>query len=51
MSSSNLKNRTAISNAIDTKLWNKLKEYSIKSHVPLSKLLDMAIEEFLKSTK
>ena len=43
-----LKTRTAISNAIDTELLNKLKEYSQETGIPLSKLLDKAIELLLK---
>ena len=48
MNNRGLKNRTAISNAVDTKLLNKLKEYSKKTSIPLSKLLDKSIELFLK---
>jgi len=44
-----LKNRTAISNAVDTMLWNKLKDYSKETGIPISKLLDKAITLFLKS--
>lgn len=44
-----LKNRTAISNAVDTGLWNKLKDYSKETGIPISKLLDKAITLFLKS--
>lgn len=43
-----LKNRTAISNAVDTKLLNELKNYSAKTSIPLSKLLDKSIDLFLK---
>jgi len=46
-----LKNRTAISNAIDTKLLNELKDYSNKTSIPLSKLLDKSIELYLKEIK
>jgi len=44
-----LKTRTAISNAVDTELWNKLKDYSDETSIPISKLLDKAIALFLKS--
>ena len=44
-----LKTRTPISNAIDTELLNKLKDYSKETSIPLSKLLDKAIDLFLKS--
>jgi hypothetical protein len=49
MKNRGLKNRTAISNAIDTNLLKRLKEYSQKTDIPISKLLDKAIEEFLKA--
>ena len=38
-----LKNRTAISTAIDKELYAKLKEYSDKTSIPISKLIDKAI--------
>jgi hypothetical protein len=44
-----LKTRTPISNSVKTELWDKFKDYSDKTGVPLSKLLDKAIELFLKS--
>ena len=43
-----LKNRTAFENAVDTKLYTPFKKYSEDTRVPLSKLLDEAIEDFLK---
>ena len=46
-----LTNRTAISNAIDTELWNKLKEYSEETSIPISKLLDKSIKLFLETVK
>jgi len=45
-----LKTRTPISNAVDTKLLEQLKNYSNNTGIPISKLLDKAIELFLKST-
>jgi len=45
-----LKTRTPISNAVNTELLIKLKEYSKETSIPLSKLLDKSIEMFLKST-
>lgn len=51
MNNRGLKNRTQMSNAIDTKLLDRLKTYSKETGVPLSKLLDKAIELFLKSTE
>lgn len=44
-----LKNRVAISNAIDKDLYMRLKAYSEETSIPLSKLLDKAIELFLQS--
>lgn len=46
-----LKNRTAISNAVDTELWHRLKAYSEETDIPISRLLDRAIRMFLKSVK
>lgn len=46
-----LKNRVAISNAIDKKLYEELKAYSEKSGIPISKILDKAISAYLKSIK
>lgn len=43
-----LKNRTPISNAIDTKLLHKLQELSKETRIPQSKLLDEAIELLLE---
>jgi hypothetical protein len=51
MANKDLKNRTPISNAIDTELLNKLKTYSKDTGIPISKLLDKAIELFLKTTE
>ena len=51
MNNRGLKNRTAISNAVDTKLLNELKDYSNKTSIPLSKLLDKSIDMFLKEVK
>ncbi len=44
-----LKNRVAISNAIDKALYERLKEYSVETSIPMSKLLDKAIIMFLES--
>jgi hypothetical protein len=50
MANKDLKNRTPISNAIDTKLLKQLKNYSKETGIPISKLLDKAIKLFLNST-
>ena len=44
-----LVNRTAIGTAIDKDLYNRLKQYSQETDIPLSKLLDRAIRLFLES--
>lgn len=46
-----LKNRTRISNAIDTKLYTKLQQLSKETQIPLSKLLDNAIKLLLNEYK
>lgn len=46
-----LTNRIAISNAIDKELHAKLKAYSEKTGIPISKLLDKAIKMFLDSVE
>ena len=43
-----LKNRTPISNAVDTKLYEQLKKISNDTMIPISKLLDKGIELVLK---
>lgn len=42
-----LKTRTPIANAIDTGLFLRLKAYSERTMIPMSKILDRAIEEYL----
>ena len=51
MANKDLKTRTPISNAVNTELLNEFKNYSKETDIPISKLLDKAIELFLKSTK
>lgn len=50
-----LKNRTPISNAVDTLLFEQLKQLSEETMIPMSRLLDRGIElvlkEYDKSTK
>ncbi len=50
MANKDLKTRTPISNAVNTELLNQLKDYSKETGIPISKLLDKAIELLLKST-
>lgn len=46
-----LKNRTAISTAIDKDLYRRLKEYSKKTSIPISKLIDKAIAMYLDTVE
>lgn len=46
-----LKNRVRIGSAIDKKLYEELKKLSKKSRIPISKLLDEAIEDLIKKHK
>ena len=46
-----LKNRTPLSNAIKTELHDSLRELSKETKVPISRLLDEAIEDLLKKRK
>lgn len=43
-----LKTRTPISNAVNTELYEQLKQLSEETMIPISKLLDKAIELVLK---
>lgn len=43
-----LKTRTPISNAVETELFEKLKNLSEQTMIPMSKLLDRGIELVLK---
>ena len=51
MANKELKNRRVIGSAIDIKLHDSLKELSRKTGVPISRLLDEAIELLLDSKK
>ena len=46
-----LKNRAAISTAIDKDLYRRLKEYSEKTSIPISKLIDKAIAMYLDTVE
>ena len=48
MGNPNLKNRVIPNSAVDKELYDKLREYSKISKVPISRLLDEAIEDLLK---
>ncbi len=43
-----LKTRKALSNAVRVELYEQLKKMSDETKIPMSKLLDEAIEELLK---
>ena len=43
MANSALKNRTPVGTAIDKELFEKLKNYSVQSGIPMSRLLDRAV--------
>jgi len=43
-----LKNRKPLSNAVKNELYESLKELSNRTKIPISKLLDEAIEDLLK---
>ena len=46
-----LKNRTGISTAIEKDLYRRLKEYSEKTSIPISKLIDKAIAMYLDTVE
>jgi hypothetical protein len=46
-----LKNRVRIGSAIDKKLYEEIKMISEKTRIPISKLLDEAIEDLVKKYK
>lgn len=46
-----LKNRTAISTAIENDLYRQLKQYSDETGIPISKLFDKAVAMYLDSIK
>ncbi|HBI91156.1 MAG TPA: CopG family transcriptional regulator [Terrisporobacter glycolicus] len=51
MGNPNLKNRVIPNSAVDKELYDKLREYSKVSKVPISRLLDEAIEDLLIKRK
>ena len=46
-----LKHRVPFSNAIEKKLYDSFKGYSEKTKIPMSKMLDEAIEDYLKNMR
>ncbi|WP_394237488.1 ribbon-helix-helix domain-containing protein [Niallia oryzisoli] len=45
---SDLKTRTRIGNTLDSKLLEKLKELSTITRIPMSRLLDEAVEDLIQ---
>ena len=43
-----LKNRVRFSTSLDKKTVEMLKEYSNKTMIPISKIVDMAVQDFIK---
>ena len=48
---SDLKNKERIGTSLPTGLVKDLKDYSAKTMVPISKIIEKAIEQYLKSTE
>ena len=46
-----LKNRTRFSSTLDNVIYKRLKEYSDKSDIPITKILDKAVIMYLDSTE
>lgn len=46
-----LKNRERIGTSLPIGLVKKLKEYSEKSMIPISKIIEKAVESYIKSTE
>ena len=51
MPRTDLKTRTPIGSAMDTKIFIEMKQYSKKTGIPISKMLDKAMTMYLESTK
>ena len=47
----NLKNRIRISTTFQPEKYKRLKEYSEKTSIPISKLIEKAIDAFLKTVE
>lgn len=46
-----LKNRTRISSTLDNDIYRRLKEYSDKTDIPITKILDKSVAMYLDSVK
>jgi len=42
-----LKNRVHFTSTMKTELYERLQHYSKETHIPISRILDMAVESFL----
>lgn len=51
MSKNELKNRVRFSTTLDKDVERKLKQYSQKTSIPISKIIDKSILEFLKTAE
>lgn len=49
MSDNTLKNRERFSTTLDKEVVKELKDYSEKTMIPISKLIDRAITEYIKN--
>lgn len=49
--SDRLKNRKRISTTLDLKTLEEIKDYSNKTMIPISKIIDISIQEYLKKIK
>lgn len=46
-----LKNRTRISSTLDNDIYRRLKEYSDKTDIPITKILDKSVAMYLDSVE
>ena len=46
-----LKNRTPVGSAMENKIYYEMKEYSEKTGIPISKMLDRAMSMYLNTVK
>ena len=51
MSENNLKNRVRFSTTLSVETEKKLKEYSKQSMIPISKIIDSAVNEYISKKK
>lgn len=48
MANPKLKNRVQVSSSVEPELWKKMQDISGETDIPLSKLLDRAMKEFIE---